>query len=256
MRQYHVQLEAGEIGDYVLLPGDPARCELIASRLDNARHVRSNREYTTWTGALDGVPVSVTSTGIGNPSTAIAAEELIRVGARTLIRVGTCGAMAADLRFGDQVIAQAAARNDGTSPLYAPPGFPAVADLDVVNALREAAISGGRPHRIGVVVSGDAFYPEVEPASSPVEEQLRARWQAWIRCGCLAAEMESSALFIVARVRGVRAGTILAVVNQAAASSQALPESRDLPLEATIDTAVGGIRRLIASREPTPTAGG
>ncbi|MGI8847605.1 MAG: nucleoside phosphorylase [Candidatus Dormibacteria bacterium] len=252
MRQYHVQLDEGEIGGYVLLPGDPGRCELIASRLDGGRHVRSNREYTTWTGSLDGVAVSVTSTGIGGPSTAIAAEELIRLGAHTLVRVGTCGAMDPDLRFGDLVIAQAAVRNEGTSPQYAPLAFPAVADLDVVAALRDAARDNGRAHRIGVVVSSDAFYPEVDPPCSPVESELRARWDAWVRLRCLAAEMECSALFTIAALRGTRAGAILAVVNEAAGGAEAMPEARELPLPAMLDTAVASIRRLIAAGVSSP----
>jgi uridine phosphorylase len=255
MRQYHVQLEPGEIGGYVLLPGDPGRCERIAALFDDARHVRSNREYTTWTGSLNGVPVSVCSTGIGCPSTAIAAEELIRCGAHTLIRVGTCGAMDPGLRRGDLVIAQAAVRNEGTSLQYAPLAFPAVADIEVVSALREAARDLGRGHKVGVVVSGDAFYPEIEPESSPMEPRLRELWQAWERLGCLAAEMEAAALFTVAALRKVRAGTVLAVVNEAAGGAEVMPDASELPLQSMLETTVAGVRRLISAGATATAAG-
>ena len=245
-KQYHLQVEAGDIGEYVLLPGDPGRCEVIAARLEGARRVASNREYTSYTGSLDGVPVSVTSTGIGGPSTAIAVEELVRAGARTLVRVGSCGALDRDLRFGDVVVVQAAARGDGTPDHYAPAGFPAVADLDVVLALREAARATGHRHRVGVVLSNDAFYAEMEPESFPEEGVIRARWDAWARAGCIAAEMEAATVLTVAAVRRVRAGAVLVVIDSASQGVAGLPDARGLPVDAAIDVAVDGLRRLIA----------
>jgi len=245
-RQYHLQVEASDIGGYVLLPGDPGRCEVIASRLDGARRIAAHREFTTYTGSLDGVAVSVTSTGIGGPSTAIAVEELIRAGARTLVRVGSCGALDPSLRFGDVVVVQAAARGDGTPDRYAPAGFPAVADLDVVLALRETARAAGHPCRVGVVLTNDAFYAEMEPESFPEEGLIRARWDAWTRAGCIAAEMESATLLTVAAVRRVRAGAVLVVIDSASAGVAGLPDARRIPVDAAIDIAVGGVRRLIA----------
>jgi len=245
-RQYHLQVEAGEVGSYVLLPGDPGRCERIAAHLDGARRVASHREFTTWTGSLDGTAVSVTSTGIGGPSAAIAVEELIKVGATTLVRVGTCGALASDLGFGDVVVAQAAARGDGTPDHYAPLGFPAVADVEVVVALREAAVGFGHRCRVGIVLTNDAFYAEMEPERFPLEGQLRERWEAWARAGCLAAEMETATVLTVAAVRRVRAGAVLAVIDRASAGIAGMPDPSRLPLDAAIESAVGGIRRLIA----------
>jgi uridine phosphorylase len=239
-------VEAGDIGSYVLLPGDPGRCELIASRLDGARRVAAHREFTTYTGSLDGVTVSVTSTGIGGPSTAIAVEELIKVGARTLVRVGSCGALDPSLRFGDVVVVQAAARGDGTPDHYAPPGFPAVADVDVVLALREVARAAGHRCRVGVVLTNDAFYAEMEPETFPLERQIRARWDTWARAGCLAAEMETATLLTVAAVRRVRAGAVLAVIDSASHGLAGLPDPGRLPVDAAIDIAVGGLQRLIA----------
>lgn len=136
---YHIQVAPGEVGRYVILPGDPKRCEKIARHFDNPVFVSDNREFTTYTGTLDGVKVSVTSTGIGGPSAAIAMEELKRCGADTFIRVGTCGGMALDVKGGDIVVATGAIRAEGTSREYAPIEFPAVADFDVVTALTQAA---------------------------------------------------------------------------------------------------------------------
>ena len=253
-RQYHLQLEPGQSGEYVLLPGDPGRSQRIAERLDGARKVAANREFTTYAGSLDGVPVSVTSTGIGGPSTAIAVEELIKLGARTLLRVGTCGALQPGLGFGEVVVAQAAARGDGTPDHYAPAGFPAVADLDVVLALREAAGAAGHRCHVGVVLSNDAFYAEMEPERFPLEASIRDGWRAWARAGCLAAEMETATLFTVARVRRVRAGAVLAVIDQAAAGIGGMPDPHRLPLDAAVDTAIGALRRLIA-RDASPPVG-
>jgi uridine phosphorylase len=238
-------VEAGEIGEYVLLPGDPGRCAGIAERLDGARQVAANREYTSYTGSLDGVPVSVTSTGIGGPSAAIAVEELVRAGARTLVRIGSCGALDPGLGFGDLVVVQAAARGEGTSDHYAPPGFPAVADIDVVQALRAEARAAGHRFRVGVVLTNDAFYAELAPETFPMEGLIRARWDAWARAGCLAAEMEAATVLTVAAVRRVRAGAVLAVVDSASEGVTGLPDPSRLPMDAAIDCAVGGLRRLI-----------
>ena len=244
MRQYHVQLEAGDIGRYVLLPGDPARSELIARHFDNPRHVRSNREFTTWTGTLDGEQVSVCSTGIGGPSTAIAFEELCNVGADTLIRVGTCGSLRRGVRRGDLVVMNAAVRCEGTSSQYAPLAFPAVADLDVTLALRDAAFAAGEPHHVGVTVSMDSFYSEMEPERMPLEAELRAAWSAWQKAGVMAAEMECGTLYVAAAVRGVRSGAVCVAVDEAGAND--MPDHGELDLEPLLRVTVDAVRRLIA----------
>ena len=242
MRQYHVQLEAGDIGEYVLLPGDPGRSELIAARFDNAHHVRSNREYTTWTGTLDGVKVSVCSTGIGGPSTAIAMEELCNIGAKTLIRVGTCGGIGKHVKNGDLVVMNAAVRMDGTSRQYAPIEFPAVADLQVTNALHEAALETGCTTHVGITVSNDAFYCEMESERMPRQTELENQLQSWIRAGVAGIEMECATLYIAAQVRGVRAGGVCVAVDNAGE----MPVHGAVKLDNMIDTGVGAIRRLIA----------
>jgi len=239
--QLHVRLRSGDAGRYVLMPGDPGRVELIARHLDGARQVASNREYLTFTGKLEGTPVSVTSTGIGGPSTAIAAEELIAVGADTLIRVGTAGSIARDLRTGDLVVAQAAVRDEGTSLAYVPAAFPATADLQVVNALVEAARAAGNPFRAGILRSADAFYADVAPATMPYQPVPLGVWE---RAGVLASEMEASTLFTVGSVRRVRAGAIVAVVN-ATEETVNTGDVVALSLEPLIATAIDAIRLLI-----------
>jgi uridine phosphorylase len=245
-RMYHLQCASGDIGGYVLLPGDPGRVPVLAERLEGARQVAVHREYTTWTGALDGVPVSVTSTGIGGPSTAIAVEELCNIGGHTLVRVGTCGGMQRGQKRGDVIVAQAAVRDEGTSRQYVPLDWPAVAHLDVVDALRQAAAASAVGWHVGVVQSKDSFFGEMEPARMPIASELVARWEAWTRIGVLASEMECATLFTVAAVRGARAGAVLGIVN-ATPLHEAMPAPGELPIEPLLDVAVDGVRRLIAA---------
>jgi len=211
--QYHVHLRPEDIGKYVLLPGDPGRCKLIASYFDTPRFIVSNREYTTYTGTLLGEPVSVTSTGIGSPSTAIAVEELIKLGAHTFIRVGTAGVVQDDDYHGDLAIVTGAIRDEGTTSQYLPIEYPAIANLDVVIALRSAAIRSGLPYHVGVSHSKDSFYAEIEPARMPISDHLLSRWKAWKDGGAICSEMESSALFIIAGIHRKRAGGVMLIIG-------------------------------------------
>ena len=235
LKQHHIQLEKGDVGRYVLLPGDPGRCEVIAKHLDNAVHVATNREYVTYTGYLDGVKVSVTSTGIGCPSAAIAVEELVRVGADTFIRVGTSGGIQPGTKSGDLAIVSAAIRDEGTSSHYMPMEFPAIADLEIVSALRRAAEIKGVRYRVGITQSKDSFYGEVEPERSAVSEKLLDRWRAWEIGGAICSEMEASAIFVIASMLKVRAGGIMAMHGEGEFGS----------LEPLIETAIVGVRELI-----------
>lgn len=207
--QYHLQLRPGDVGRYVLLPGDPGRCEPIAALFDDAAHVVSNREYTTWTGTLDGEKVSVVSTGIGCPSSAIAVEELIKLGADTFIRVGTSGAMQPGTPSGQLAIVTAAIRDEGTSSHYLPMEFPAIAHPQVTDALAEASRTLGASYRLGVTQSKDSFFGEVEPARMPLAERLEDRWNSWIAGGAICSEMEAAAIFIISSINRVRAGGIM-----------------------------------------------
>lgn len=208
-QQYHVELAKGDVGRYVILPGDPGRVETIAAFLDHPVKMASHREYVTYTGALDGVKVSVTSTGIGGPSAAIAVEELIAAGADTFIRIGTAGMIQDYFNLNDCIIATGAVRDEGTTRQYIPLAYPAVAHYQVVAALEYAAEKCGKVSHIGIVQSKDAFYGEAEPESMPNEDMLRSQWKAWKRGQVLASEMEAAALFVVSSIRKVRAGCVL-----------------------------------------------
>ncbi len=243
--QYHIGLKDGDVGKYVLMPGDPKRCKSIAQYLDNPQLMADSREFVTYTGYLDGVKVSVTSTGIGGPSAAIAMEELYLVGADTFIRVGTCGGMDIDVVGGDKVIATGAIRNDGTSKEYAPIEFPAVANLDIVNALVRAAKNSNEPFHTGIVQSKDSFYGQHSPEVMPVSYELENKWEAWLRLGCLASEMESSTMFIVASRLRARCGAIFLTVGNQEREKQGLDNPVVYDTDSAIKIAIEAVRILI-----------
>ncbi len=242
---YHIQVAKGEVGRYVIMPGDPKRCVKIAEYLDDPVFIADNREYVTYTGTLDGEKVSVTSTGIGGPSASIAMEELYRCGADTFIRIGTCGGMQTEVKSGDVVIATGAIRMEGTSKEYAPIEFPAVADLNVVNALVSSANEFKLPFHTGIVQSKDSFYGQHEPEVKPVSYELLNKWEAWKRLGCLASEMESAALFTVASALHVRCGACFLVVANQEREKLGLENPVVHDTDMAIKVAVGAIRELI-----------
>ena len=244
-KQYHIQVGKGDVGRYVILPGDPKRCEKIAKHFDNAELVADSREYVTYTGYLDGVKVSVTSTGIGGPSASIAVEELVKAGADTFIRIGTCGGMQTQVKSSDVVIATGAVRMEGTSREYAPIEYPSVANFDVVTALVAAAKEIGTDYHVGVVQCKDAFYGQHEPETKPVSYELMNKWEAWKRMGCLASEMESAALFIVADYLGVRAGSCFLVMANQERAKLGMENPVVHDTETAIRVAVEAIRNII-----------
>lgn len=202
-KQMHIEVRKGEVGEYVIVPGDPFRCEIIAEHFENARLVAHNREHKTYTGIYKGISVSVTSTGMGCPSAAIAAEELCKCGAKVLIRLGGCVPMKDDMKPGDIAISLASMKNEGTSRFFVPDGFPALADLDLASCLirsarRELKGSGQNAHA-GITSSNDAFYGETE--------EFTARMRSY---GIMNMEMESSAIFTVCNRYNIRGGCICA----------------------------------------------
>lgn len=244
-KQYHIQVGKGDVGRYVIMPGDPKRCQKIAQYFDDAKLVADSREYVTYTGYLDGVKVSVTSTGIGGPSASIAMEELVKAGADTFVRIGTCGGMQLDVKSGDVVIATGAIRMEGTSKEYAPIEFPAVPDLAVTNALVLAAKEQKRPYHVGVVQCKDSFYGQHEPEIKPVGYELLNKWEAWKRMGCLASEMESAALFVVGSYLRVRVGSCFLVVANQEREKEGLENPVVHDTDCAIRVAVEAIRKLI-----------
>ncbi len=253
-KQYHIALSQGEVGGYCLLPGDPARCEKIAAFLEDPHPVSFHREYNIWNGTLEGETVTVCSTGIGGPSTAIAVEELAACGAHTMLRIGTCGGIALPVQAGDVIIASGAVRQDGTSREYAPIEFPAVPDAHVLMALRDAARDLSYSHHIGVVQSKDSFYGQHSPHRMPTSRELLEKWEAWKRLNVLASEMEAAALFTVGASLGLSVGAVfLCVWNQErflAGMDTDACEVHDT--ERAILTAVSAIRKLILQRREQP----
>ena len=243
-RQYHIQVAKGEIGRYVLLPGDPKRCAKIAKYLDDPVLIADSREYVTYTGTVDGIKVSVCSTGIGGPSAAIAMEELVNCGADTFIRVGTCGGMQQQVLSGDLVIATGAVRMEGTGQEYAPLEYPAVSDFEVLKALEEAAGKLSMRRHIGVVHCKDAFYGQHNPELLPQSSILLQKWDAYMKMGCLASEMESAALFIVSNYRKVRCGTVLLVMANQTRAKLGLDNPIVHDTDCAIRTAIEAVRIL------------
>lgn len=190
----------GDIEKYVLIPGDPKRVEKIASFFDQSRKVGDYRGYLTYTGSVDGIGISACSTGIGCPSTAIAVEELAKIGAETFIRVGTTGGLQPEIEVGEIVIATAAVRADGTTRNYVPIEYPAIADFNVVSALIQATEKSKKKVHFGPVLTTDAFYADnIEVLKS------------WGKSNILSIEMECSAIFTLAGLKKLKAGAILAV---------------------------------------------
>jgi len=203
-RQFHIGVAPGEVSTVALLPGDPFRVPLVAAYLEDARDVAHQREHRTMVGTYKGHAITVTSTGMGCPSTAIAVEELARVGVTSFIRVGSTAALQPGIDPGDLIVSQGSFRNDGTSDAYVPKGYPAVPDLEITLQLEREAlqIAAGEDFAVhaGLNVTDDAFYAESPEWTKRMSD-----------LGLLNVEMESSALFVVARQRGLRAAMVCAV---------------------------------------------
>ncbi len=243
---HHIKCKVGDVGRYVLLPGDPGRVPKIAAYLDDAAHVQTNREYEVWTGYLDGEKVSVMSTGMGGPSAAIGMEELKMIGADTFIRIGTCGGIDPSLVPGSLIIPTGAIRKDGTGREYAPVEFPAVPNFDLVCALKNAAEKLGYSHALGVVECKDSYYGQHAPERMPVKYELLQKWEAWKMAGALGSEMESSTLFVVASVLRVRCATVLLLArNREREDSLNTGLVRVTDTAPAIETAIEALRSII-----------
>ncbi|MHB8805989.1 MAG: nucleoside phosphorylase [Anaerolineaceae bacterium] len=238
-KQHHIDLQPGDVAETVFLPGDVHRAKFIADLFDDAKLVAHKRQYITYTGTYKGTKVSVTSTGIGCPALAIAVEELINVGAKNFIRIGTCGAMQKHVRVGSVVIATGAVRGDGTSREYFPLEYPAVADFDTLEALIEAAHERKVEPNVGIIRAHDAFYAESILAGG----DYLLKDKPWIDSGVLSTENESSTLFTLCTVRKCRSGTILIPVGhhlfpEEMISTEQLTEAIKLESLIALDAAV------------------
>lgn len=230
---------------YAILPGDPARVKVIAEFLENPRLLAVNREYTSYEGFLDGEKVIVISTGMGGPSASIAVEELFQIGVHTVIRIGTCGGMQIPLIGGQVVIPTGAIRQEGTTKEYIYTEFPAVPNFDTTLALRNAAVKVGVKYYLGVVQSKDSFYGQHDPLRMPIGLELKTKYDAWIKAGTLASEMECAAIFTVAQILGMRAGAVLHVIWNKEREQLGLENPTVRDMTKAIAIAIEGIRELI-----------
>lgn len=247
-RLYHTRLRRQDVGRIALLPGDPGRVPRIADHLQDAKLISSHREYTTYGGYLDGEYLISMSTGIGGPAAAIAIEELARLGVEQMIRVGTCGAIDRRARVGSMVIADSAVRLDGTTRQYVMEGYPAAATPEVVIALKESAAHLRKDYLCGIAASTDAFYAgQGRPSFGRYLPSAAKRLISDLRAAkVLCFEMESSTLFTLGRLFGVRTGALFAVVGNRMTDDIKAEKG----IDGAIEVALEAVRRLKA-RERT-----
>jgi len=221
-KQPHLLIEAGDVHEIAIIPGDPGRVDRIATHCETSAVVAENREYRVVNATYDGVDLTLCSTGIGCPSAAIAVEELANVGVETFIRCGTCGALQAEMAIGDMVVATGAAKEEGTSKRYESATYPAVPDYEVLSALVDAAGDAGETVHVGPLVSDDAFYNE--------SDEYVTDWEA---ANLQAIEMEAATVFALARRKGLAAGAICTVDgNLVAGSKKGADSDTELPAQA------------------------
>ncbi len=249
-RKYHVGLARGEVGEYVLTPGDPFRTALIAKHLEGAEEKAWSREYRTFTGSVNGTRVSTTSSGIGGPSAAIMVEELKDLGVHTFLRVGTCGAAQPGIRIGDLIIATGSVRSEGTPDGYVPREYPAISDHDLVSACVESAVRAGVTHHRGIIRSVDALYSDLLPDTMPRGAQERSDLDMWSRAGVVANDMESSTILVVASIRKLRACSILLVTDELGAGE--IHHLDPFLMERLLKVAVGAIAIQIERDNAVP----
>ena len=249
-KMYHIGLSKEDIkgAKYALLPGDPGRVSKIATYLENAKEISVNREYTSYLGELEGEKVLIISTGMGGPSTAIAVEELVEIGIKNFIRIGTSGGMQLNVNAGDIVIAQAAIRQEGTSKEYAPIEFPAVANIELTNALKQAADELGYSNHIGIVHCKDSFYGQHNPKRMPVSYELENKWNAWIKAGALCSEMETASLYTVASILRVKAAAVLLVIWNQEKEKLGLSQETNFEIDKQIKVAIKAVSNIIKEK--------
>ncbi|HFI0453080.1 TPA: nucleoside phosphorylase [Streptococcus suis] len=250
MKMLHIALKKGDVGHYAFLPGSPERALKISKYLENSEKIAQNREHTTYAGYLEGVKVTVTSTGMGGPSTAITVEELAKLGVKTFLRIGTCASTSPKVEKGDLVIPNGCVKMEGTSLHYIPVEFPAIPDYNLLKELEKAAIKLGYKYNIGPSITKDSFYTQIEPDKKPVGYELVNKWNAYELSGATSTEMESATLFAVtSTLPDCRAATILvSATNYKNYSSDAKHYPGDLE-ERAILTAIEAMREIIRSEK-------
>lgn len=243
----HTGLSKGDIGRYVFLPGSPERTEKIAKYFDEPKEIAFHREFRTWTGKLSGVPVAVTSTGIGGPSTGIAMEELYECGANTMMRVGSCASVSPKVRKGDICVINGAVRMEGLGLHYLPIEFPAVPDYQMLKHEVEAAEASGLPYNVGVTITKESFYTQTSPETKPIGYELINRWKSYVAGGATNTSMECASMFLVGASLGIRTGSIMVSATDCEAyegqgNSKPLNDLEDRVIRVAIDA----MKRIIA----------
>lgn len=208
-KRMHINLTKKQTPRYVFVPGSIERVEKIAKLLSKPKFVTRKREYLTYEGYIDGQKVLVISTGIGGPSTTICLEELVKNGADTFIRIGSCASVSKEVEIGDVVIPNGAVRMDGASYHYAKKEFPAVPNFQLLTNLVEATNKLGYNPKVGVTITKDSFYTQTEPDSKPIGDELKFRWNSYIKTGATNTAMEEASLFIAGSSLNVRTGSVL-----------------------------------------------
>lgn len=244
-RLCHIGVSADEVGRYVLIPGSVERAALISEYFDDPHEVAHRGGYLTFSGTLEGVPVTVTSTGIGGPAMALAVEELSECGADTFIRVGSCASSSLVSKIGDVIIPRGAVRMEGTGDYFLPREFPAVPNYQLFRYLEQAASQSGFPYNTGVTITKDSFYTEAAPETKPVHDELAFRWDSYERAGATSTSMECAPLFLLGSAKGLRcASTMICATNYQTYSN----DKQDYPAaweRRAIKVAIEGLRMLI-----------
>lgn len=244
-KMLHIALSNDQISKYVFLPGSPERVPRIAAYMDNAKKIAQNREHTTYEGYINGIRVLVTSTGMGGPSAIICLEELSKLGADTFIRIGTCASVSPKVRRGDIVIPNGAVRMEGTSSHFLPMEYPAVPDYFLVRKLEAAAIELGYRYNVGVSITKDSFYTQMEPETRPIGPELKFRWDSYEKGGATSTSMECAPLFIAGGSLGVRVATVMV---SAANYKNYSNDDKDYPADTeklAIITGIEGMKKVI-----------
>lgn len=208
-KMLHIALGKNDAARYALLPGNPDRCIKIAKHLDRYKKIAQNREHTSYEGYLEDEKILVVSTGMGGPSAAICMEELVKIGADTFIRIGTCASTSPEVKRGDVVLPNGIVRMEGTGLHYLPMEFPAVPDYCLLKHLENGALKVNIKPKIGINITKDSFYTEINPEDKPMGYELVNRWNSYVKGGAQSTSMESATLFLVAASLGVRAATVL-----------------------------------------------
>ena len=245
-KMMHIAITAEDIGQYCFLPGSPERALKISKYFDDVEKVGQNREHTTYSGYLEGIKVSVTSTGMGGPSSAICMEELVKIGGKKFIRIGTCASTAERAHIGDIIIPQGTVRMEGTALHYLPMEYPAVPDYEIMKKIEEAALKLKYHYHVGVTITKDSFYTQTEPETKPIGYELINRWNAYEKGGAIATSMEEATLFIVGSSLQVQVASVLGCATNYKRYKEQGEENKGIDFEKmAIETGIEAMRQII-----------